>query len=131
MDYITIREAANKLGVTYYSLYCAVGRKSLKAVKRNDVLHTTEGWLREYKKNSRNKEITSRFNGMKTFDERKGEYCVKRVAKMLGLKRQQVYWLIYTGQLKTIRKGSYHVVTQESMDAYLNKTEIIVTETLA
>ena len=128
MDYISIRDAANKLGLTYYALYCAVGRKSLKAVKRNDILHTTEGWLKEYVKNNRDKEKVSRFNGMKTFDETKGEYCVKRAAKMLGLKKQRVYWLIYTGQLKTTRKGSYHIITQANIDAYLNRTETIVTE---
>ena len=128
MNYISLRQAAINYGVTYYGLYCAVGRKSLKAVRINDVLHTTEGWLREYYKNARDKEKVSRFNGMKTFDERKGEYCVKRVAKLLGLKKQQVYFLIYTGQLKTTRKGSYHIITQANIDAYINKTETIVTE---
>lgn len=128
MNYISLRQAAINYDVTYYSLYCAVGRKSLTAVKINDVLHTTEGWLREYYKHARDKEKRSRFNGMKTFDERKGEYCVKRAAKLLGVPKQRIYWLIYTGQLKTTRKGSYHIITQENIDAYVNRTETIVTE---
>lgn len=131
MEYISLQTAAHRMGVTYYALWCAVGRKSLKAVKRNDVLHTTDGWISEYQKNSRNKEVTSRYNGMKTFDERKGEYCVKRAAKMLGLKKTDVYNLIYNGSLKSTRKGSYHVITTEHINAYLNRTEIIVTEALA
>ena len=128
MDYITIAQAAKSMGVSYYALWCATQRRSLQAVKINKVLHTTEGWLTEYRKNSRNKEIVSRFNGRKTFDPRYDEFSTKKVAKLLGIKKQRVYWLIYTGQLKTIRKGSYHVITQDSLNSYLNKTEVFVHE---
>lgn len=128
MDYITLKDAAVLHGVTYYAMYCATRRKTLKCVKINDILHTTPGWIREYKKNSRDKEVTSRFNGMKTFDETRQEYCVKRVAKMLGLKKTAVYWLLYTGQLKSIKKGVYHVITKDQIESYLNRTETFVTE---
>ncbi len=131
MEYITLLEAAKKLHVTYYGLYCAARRKSLKVVKQNDVLHTTMGWIKEYHKNSRNKEIVSRFNGKKTFDDARQEYSVKRVAKLLGIKRQNVYNLIYAGHLKSFRRGFYHIITQESIERYINKTETIVTEYVA
>lgn len=128
MDYIRLRQAANNMGVTYHNLRYAVLRKSLQAVRINGMLHTTDGWLAEYQKNRRDREKTARFNGKKTFEDQREEFSTKRVAMMLGIKKQHVYWLIYTGQLKTMRRGSYHVVTQESLNVYLNKTEIIVTE---
>lgn len=131
MDYITLQEASRKIDVTYMALYSAVGRKSLKAVKRNGVLNTTMGWIGEYQKNLRNKELRSRFNGKKTFDEALGEFSTKRVTKMLGIPRNRLFWLIYTGQIKTMRKGCYHIITQNDIDNYINKTETIVTETVA
>ena len=131
MDYITILEASRKMHVTAIGLYQAVRRKSLKIVKRNGVMYTTAGWLKEYYKNSRNKEIVSRFNGKKTFDDARQEYSVKRVAKILGIKRQNVYNLIYAGHLKTFRRGFYHIITQQSIENYINKTETIVTEYVA
>lgn len=133
MDYITLHAAAAKMGITYMAAYRAVKRKSLKAVTMKTdfykpVMHTTEGWIAEYQKNNNNRELHSRFNGKRTFDETKQEFCVKRVAAMLGIRKQSVYWLIYTGQLHTFKKGSYHVVTQSSIESYINKTQVTVTE---
>ena len=128
MDYIRLADAAKALGYWYHTLFYATKRKSLQAVRINGILHTTDGWVAEYLKNRTDREKTARFNGKKTFEDRREEFSTKRVAKILGVKKQRVYRLIYTGQLKTIRRGSYHVVTQESIDQYLNKTEVIVTE---
>ena len=128
MNYITLREAARIYGVTYYALWRAAGRKSLKCTKINGMLHTTREWLRQYKKHLRDKEVVSRYNGMKTFDCTREEYSTKRVAKMLGIKRAKVYRLIYLGLLKSVRKGAYHIITRSSMEAYLNKVEVFVHE---
>ncbi len=130
-DYITLKEAARIHRCTYYALWCAVKRKSLKAVTRNDVICTTLGWLMEYKKHRRDKELRSRYNGMKTFDEKKGEYCVKRAAEQMGMKRMDVYNAIYAGLLKTTRKGTYHIITQDNIAEYFNTIETVVTKIIA
>lgn len=128
MNYITLKKAAEKMKLTYVAVYRAAKRKSLKSVKINEVLHTTEGWINEYKKNWRNKEIVSRFNGRKTFDESLGEMSVKKAAKVLGIKRANLYNLIYAGEIKSIRKGVYHIITHKDIENYVNKVETITTE---
>lgn len=125
MEYITLHQAAKSYGCTYINLYQAVYRKALKAVKVNDVLHTTQEWLNTYTANRNDREIVAYYNGKRTFNPVAQEYSTKKAASILGISLPKLYKLVYSGQIKTYRKGAYHVITQQAIENYLNKTEVI------
>ena len=131
MDYLSLYDIAKIKGMSYAGIFAAAKRKSIQSIRINGVLHTTEAWFDEYQRYLGDRELRSRFNGKKAFDPKREEYCVRRVAERLGVRKQHIYWLIYTGQLKTYRKGSYHVITEDSLQAHLNRTEIIIKEYVA
>lgn len=125
LKYITLHKAAKIHKCTYVNLYQAVQRKALKAVKINGILNTTEEWLNTYLVNRNDREIVAHFNGKRTFNPANQEYSTKKAASILGISLPKFYKLVYSGQVKTYRKGAYHVVTQQAIENYLNKTETI------
>ncbi len=96
-----------------------IRRLSLKSVTVDKRLYTTIEWIEEYYAHRRSKDHHSLFNGRKVFDAEKGELSINMVAKEMGLHKASVDYYVRTGKLKTIRRGTYHVVLRKDLEAFL------------
>lgn len=98
-----------------------IRRLSLKSVTVDNRLYTCLEWIEEYQKNKRSKDHNSLFNGRKVFDPEKGELSAQMVSKELNVHVASVHYYIKTGQLNTVRKGSYHVIMREDLANFVSK----------
>lgn len=53
------------------------------------------------------------------FDSERGELSISMVAKELNLHRASVDYYVKTGQLRTIRKGTYHVILRDDLSQFM------------
>lgn len=113
---VSITEAAKINNVTRQAIYVAIKQKKLKATKKSRWEIDLKD-LEEYRRNkySRSKSV---FEGELLFDNEKGFYSVKQVAKMLAIPAQKVYYALRTGMLKSTRKGAAWVINVKDVNSY-------------
>lgn len=101
--FLTVADAAEicSITATFNSIRMAIKKKRLKASK--DYLRSRE---------------KSMFEGELRFDNSKGFYSVVQVAKMLGFKKQKVYYALLEKYLKFIRKGGSLVIHIDDIKSY-------------
>lgn len=59
------------------------------------------------------------FEGKPLYDMEAGEFSPTQMAKLLGIKLQLVYYLIYNGSFKSTKKGGVHVLNKDqAIEAY-------------
>jgi hypothetical protein len=116
---IDVYEAQKVMGCGLHNIWMLIRRLSLKAVKRGGKLYTCEQWIEEYYENRRSKDLHSIFNGRKVFNEAEGELSVAMVAKQLGVGKTHVQYYLETGRLKSIRRGTYHVILRPELERFI------------
>lgn len=116
---LSIREAAEFMGVSKAAVAAAIGLKRLVAGKNQGRWFVTQKALDDYCAHKFSREHR-RYNGELVFDPEKGRLSVGQVAKMLSseLKRrvqnQYVYYMLRQGRLKGERLGSTWVIKREA-----------------
>lgn len=116
---INVKHASKLMDCTIQNVYCLIRRLALKAVKRGRVLYTCEEWIENYYENWHSKDLHSTFNGRKVFDREKGELSKNMVVEDYGLPHTSIDFWIRIGKLKTVRKGSYHVIMRPEIERFI------------
>lgn len=113
--YIKIPQAAEYLSVTPQLVYKQIRRYVIKAKKIDGVTHTTTEWLDEYEK-GKDTHKHARYKYRPITNEAKGEYGIASAAEILGVDRMYILNLITRGKISASRKGSYYVISQETLN---------------
>ncbi len=114
---VSITEAARINNVTRQAIYVAIKQKKLKAKKETTRWTIDLEDLEEYRANKYSR-AKSMFDGELLFDNGKGYYSVKQVAKMLNVPEQKIYYATRVGHLKAIRKGAAWVLHIDDIKQY-------------
>lgn len=117
-QYLNLKEAANIMGITLQGATQLTLRHRLKYRKINGRKMTTLEWIEECRKAKWSKQ-TSYFNGKRIFNKENGIYSIKMVQEMTGLTRNQIFYRIRIGELKTSRKGSLYVIIKKDLEEFL------------
>ncbi|MGE3953649.1 MAG: helix-turn-helix domain-containing protein [Parachlamydiales bacterium] len=114
---VSITEAARINKVTRQAIYVAIKQKKLRAKKETTRWTIDLDDLEEYRRNKYSR-AKSMYDGELLFDNDKGYYSVKQVAKMLNVPEQKIYYATRVGHLKAVRKGAAWVIHIESINGY-------------
>ncbi len=114
---VSITEAARINKVTRQAIYVAIKQKKLRARKETTRWTIDLDDLEEYRRNKYSR-AKSMFDGELLFDNHKGYYSVKQVAKMLNVPEQKIYYATRVGHLKATRKGAAWVIHIDSINGY-------------
>jgi excisionase family DNA binding protein len=130
--FITLRQAASFIGISYQAVNQAVKRGTLEyrlikilvsykgTLREKFVKHTTVRWIYDFQENKR--DVTRlKVYGKLIFDEEDGTYNVDKVCQILSMTKRQVYHLVSSGQIKAQRKGFYYVVFKEAVEKYMQE----------
>lgn len=114
---LSITEAAKLNKVTRQAIYVAIKLNKLKARKEASrwVIEATD--LEQYKKDKYSR-TKSMFDGELLFDNIKGYYSIRQVAKLLNVPAQKIYYATRAGYIKGTRKGAAWVIHQEEIETY-------------
>lgn len=131
---ITLRQAAKFLGISYQAVNQAVERGTLQhqmkkilvsfkgILKEKMVKHTTVRWIYDFQDNKRDIKRLKIY-GKPIFDHEDGIYTVDDVSKMLNMTKRKIHYWISVGELKTRRKGVYHMIMKEDIERFLRRAE--------
>lgn len=114
---VSITEAARIHNVTRQAIYVAIKQKKLRAKKETTRWTIDLDDLEEYRRNKYSR-AKSMYDGELLFDNHKGYYSVKQVAKMLNVPEQKIYYATRVGHLKAVRKGAAWVIHIEDIEGY-------------
>lgn len=117
-DYIKIETASHIAKVTIQSLYRSIKRGTLQHTMIRGRRYTTKHWVNEFIK-CRNDRQRVHFQGKPAFDWLNGEWSVKMVARYLHTTVASVHYMLHMGYIKSYQKGTYHVISRESVDCML------------
>lgn len=114
---VSITEAARINKVTRQAIYVAIKQKKLRARKETTRWTIDLDDLEEYRRNKYSR-AKSMYDGELLFDNHKGFYSVRQVAKMLNVPEQKVYYATRVGHLKARRKGAAWVIHIDDINGY-------------
>ena len=120
MQTYSLSQTAEVEGLTRQGVYKAIKDGRLKACKINNKWFIDESDLIQYRK-ERYTKVHSKFNGEPLYQPEIGLIGVHHVCEMLGLKRQQVYYLVRCHRLSTIQRGKTLIFFKDNVMAYLNE----------
>lgn len=115
---LSIAEAAEYTHVCRQAVAVAIYKGQIKAEKICQRWYTTKEDIDAYRANKYNRDEQMR-DGEKLFDPEKGRFSVGQVAKVMSAElgraypTHRVYYLLRTGQLKALRKGSSWIIAKE------------------
>jgi excisionase family DNA binding protein len=110
--YLSIKDAAELMGVTKQALYVALAKKRLKAQKIGRDYRIYEKDLKEYERSRYRRNYAGR---------KDDEISIPEAAKLLNVKPQFLYHATRTGKIK-FRKSGYHwLLDLESLITHLGK----------
>ena len=125
-EFNDLREVMAYAHVGRQALYLAINKGALKATKKGRKWTIFKKDLDEYRLNKYNRD-KRKMNGELLFDMEKGFFSVFHVAKImsheLGIqyKTQRLYYLIQSGRLKAMKRGSAWVISKEDLTLLLNE----------
>jgi len=120
-EIITIPEAARMTNVTRQAIYLAVKIGRLKAYKSKNMWQINIKDMQEYNTNKYSRMHHTILEGKKLYNETKGPYTVEKVANMLCVDRQKIYYEIRCGRLKVHKYGSAFVIYESEVKKYADK----------
>ena len=113
--YITIQDAAKFVKRSVQTLYRDIKRGTLEGKRINGRIYTTKEWLLDFMSDQRNVERLKEY-GKKIYDPKLGTYTMEQVSKILDINVSSVYHLVYNGYIRTIRRGTSHIVPEEELN---------------
>lgn len=121
MEYITIREAMDILGITKQGVWFAIKTKRLPSTRFGfrPILLLKED-VETYKKSKHIRQETLMVNGEKVFNKEKGILSTKDVAELLKVSFSHVHYAIQKGYLKKSRIGHIYFILEEDALKYKN-----------
>jgi len=122
-EYLTILQASRMVDLTQSALYQGIKRGALKYVKKKGVKYTTKDWLNAYL-TSRNNRQRVHFQGKPVYDYHKGEWSVKMAAHFMNTSVNIVHMYLRRGEIKSFRRGIYHIVIRETVYDKMKRMEI-------
>ena len=118
---MNVREAADFLRVTPQAVYLAIKSGKLRSHHEGRYLVILESDLIHYENKVRYNRKYSLYNGELRFDPDKGEVSVRDAAERSGEHLNTVYYLVRSGQIPYVRKGSSYVFKFEDFREALGK----------
>lgn len=122
INLLSVREITILLNCQRITIYSAIKKGRLKAIKRDNMIYITEENLKTYLLTKYSRDH-SMFNGELLYDKTKGEYSIRNAAKEMGCTYNHVYYLITKGFLKFKKKGFSRVIMKEDIDEYMQKIQ--------
>lgn len=99
MDFFTIKETAEHLGITKDSVYKRIKNGTMKPVEVNGKQMFSENQINEYNQSM----------------------SVREVCEVLGISRQAVHKAIKTGRIKAVKVGKLYRINKEWFEEYLER----------
>lgn len=112
--YMTMLEAARMLEISQSALYQAIKRGGLRFTMIKGKKHTSKEWLNSYLTSKNNRDRVF-FQGKPLYDYHKGEWSVKMTAYFLKTSINIVHMMLRRGDIKSFRRGIYHIVRRETV----------------
>jgi excisionase family DNA binding protein len=114
LEFISIREAASRLKVSYQALSQAIKRGTLRCKRMHNMIYTTEEWLKEFKEDKAKNTEKVKIGGKKVFSS--SRCTVKKAAVILGIPPHHLYFMLRQGKVKSERIGRYYVIPIEEVE---------------
>lgn len=127
MTYIKILVASRIANISESAVYQAMKRGALQYKIIRGLRYTTKDWLNAYLISKNNRQRVH-FQGKPLYDFHKGEWSVKMTATYMNTSINIVHMYIRKGELKTQRRGSYHVVDRDSV---MEKMKVLEKESIS
>jgi excisionase family DNA binding protein len=120
INLLSVTEIMMILNCQRITIYSAIKKGRLKAIKRGSMLYITEDNLKTYLLTKYSRDH-SMFNGELLYDKSKGEYSIRNAAHELGCSYNHVYYLLSKGYLRFKTKGLNRIIMKEDLDEYMKK----------
>lgn len=127
-EFFSLTEAAQYCHVTRQAIYVAIRKRNLVATKKGRRWNIKRSDMDYYRSNKYNRDRRKIGNEL-LFDMEKGFFSVLQVCKVISAtigrpySLQHIYYLLRTGQLKAMKKGSAWVITKEDAIKLLDKAK--------
>ncbi len=108
-------QAAEILCITRQAVFAAIKLKKLKGTKEHSRWSISEEDLDEYKRNKYNRDY-SVYNDAPLYDQSKGEFSVKKASEECRLKKNQVYYFIRKGCLRSHKKRAAWIIDADGIN---------------
>ena len=118
MKMLTILEASDYLKVSRQAVYIAIQKKRIKANKVNGKFLISERMLDDYRKTKHDRRIS-----LKLTDK---EFTTKDAAKLMGIGKSALYYMIRGGGVKSHRRGFAYIITQKEIDNFLKNKNVTI-----
>lgn len=110
--YLSLAQAAEKLGLTRQAVWRAIRFNKLNSVKINGSHNIEPIELEAYLQRKYDKRFST-YNGEPLF--RENEYSAKELAKFIGCDIQRIYYLSKFKKIPYTRKGAAYIFTLNSL----------------
>ena len=121
---LTITELAKSKNLSRQAIYLAIKKKNLPALKDGLTWLISTDEFRKYQSLKWNRS-KSTYKGKLLFDNEKGTYSLRQVAKMLGVHEQKLYYATRMKYLKASRKGKAWIIDIKDLEEY-KKSKFLV-----
>lgn len=124
--FMKLYDVAKFANVTKQSIYLAIRKGKLRALKVERRWEITSENLEEYAKNKYSRK-NSRIKGELVFDSAKGELSLQQAREFLSqelqvnVPLQRLYYLMRLGKLKSFKKGGAYVLMKEDVLSILKQ----------
>lgn len=121
---LTITELAKSKNLSRQAIYLAIKKKNLPALKDGLTWLISTDEFKKYQSLKWNRS-KSTYKGKLLFDNEKGTYSLRQVAKMLGVHEQKLYYATRMKYLKASRKGKAWIIDIKDLEEY-KKSKFLV-----
>ena len=122
--YLTTGEAAIKFGVTRQAIYLAIKKNRLKAKRRIPWCYQIkESDLDEYRKSKFCRDMST-FDDKPLYDEKIGEYSLKKAAEYVNMDYHTFYFHLMNGKVKGCRRGAAWIFQKIDLDNFCEQYNV-------
>ncbi len=114
---VSVREAAQMMGVTTQAVYVALRKKMLKKNKIAERVYIDVEDVQYYIDHKYDRSRTKNSDGQKRFNSELGLYSVRNLAQIFGVLPTRIYYLLAAGKIKHYRIGSVYVLQVDDLVA--------------